>query len=85
MAKILFSREAQKQYRKLPSNIQPRVARAIAMLALDPRSGKKLVGTLRGMSTIRAWPYRVIYTMDVGRRSVIIIKIQHRQGVYTGY
>lgn len=80
--RINFTKNAQKQYNKLPNTIKPRIARAIASLSQNPFSGKKLSGELSGLRTLRAWPYRVIYQIhELGNR-VQVSNILHRQAAY---
>ena len=82
MFKIFFTKDSQKQYDKLPKTVQPRIAKALATLSWDPFKGKKLGGELAGLYTMRAWPYRIIYTVDQIQQEVIVTSIQHRQGAY---
>ncbi len=80
--KIVFTKKSQKAYQKLPDTGKPKIARAIAALSQNPFQGKKLEGELKGGYSIRAWPYRVIYSVDGVQKVVNINSILHRQGAY---
>ena len=82
MFKITFTKEAQKQYNKLPNKVKPRIARSIAALSMNPFSGKKLEGELNVLRSQRAWPYRIIYQVNVSKKLIEINDILHRQGAY---
>lgn len=80
--KITFTKNAQKQYNKLPNTVKPKVARAIANLSINPLKGKKLGGELNGFRSLRAWPYRIIYRINIIDRRIDVSDILHRQGAY---
>lgn len=82
MYNISFSSTAEKQYKKLPSVVKPRIARAIATLSQDPNLGKKLGGELANFRSLRAWPYRIVYRVQKDKRQIEINYILHRQGAY---
>ena len=78
--KITYSSTAQKKLSRLPKKEKIKVIRNIRKISLDPYSGKKLKGQLRGIWSFRAWPYRIIYR-TLGKK-LQIITIEHRQKVY---
>ena len=80
--KIVFTKKSQKAYQKLPDTEKPKIARAIAALSQNPYLSKKLEGELKGEYSIRAWPYRIIYSVDSIQQVVSINSILHRQGAY---
>ncbi|MGH3771720.1 MAG: type II toxin-antitoxin system RelE family toxin [Pseudonocardiaceae bacterium] len=54
-------------------------------LAEDPlRVGKPLVGPFAGCLGARRGTYRVIYRVDLDRRTVQVLDIDHRSSVYRG-
>ncbi|MEO7194064.1 MAG: type II toxin-antitoxin system RelE/ParE family toxin [Pseudonocardiaceae bacterium] len=69
-----------------------RLPEAVAAAVLDfldgplaedpPRVGKPLVGPLAGCLGARRGTYRVIYRVDLDRRTVQILDIDHRSSVY---
>jgi mRNA-degrading endonuclease RelE of RelBE toxin-antitoxin system len=79
---IRISEQARKQYKKLSKIEQRKVAQKIQTIVDNPYVGKKLAGELDNRWSIRAWPYRVLYRIDKKQKSVEIISIAHRQGVY---
>jgi mRNA-degrading endonuclease RelE of RelBE toxin-antitoxin system len=64
------------------------VAAAAVLEAIDhiadapQRMGKPLRLELEGLWSARRGPYRVIYRIDVGKRLVQIITVDHRADVY---
>ncbi len=83
MFKILLSKEADKAYEKLPSSEKKKIDKVIFRIAQDPlRSSKKLQGEFAGLYTVRAWPYRITFTIDTKARKVFIVYIAHRQSIY---
>ncbi|MFY7069275.1 type II toxin-antitoxin system RelE family toxin [Nocardiopsis changdeensis] len=73
---------AQKELRRLDSLVRKRVVRAIAELAEEPRpvGCKKLKA--RDGYRVRIGDHRVIYTIDDGRVTVVVIKVGPRGDVY---
>ena len=80
--KVIITGEAQKQYNKLPKSEQLKVKKKLQSLENDPLIGKKLVGEFANFYGFRAWPYRIIYSIDVINKEIKIRSILHRQGVY---
>jgi addiction module RelE/StbE family toxin len=83
MAKIKFSRNAEKDFDRLPKSQKKKLVKKIKTLQKEPFSGKKLVGKLEGLLSLRAWPYRIIYEIDKSK-NVNILSILHRQKAYKG-
>lgn len=82
MMKVALSKDAQKQYNRLPIQEQKKVREKLVQLEQNPLSGKKLEGELLGIYTLRAWPYRILYEINVLEKRIEIHKILHRQGAY---
>ena len=82
MFELFFTKIAQKQYQKLPKTTQPRINRALASLSISPLSGKKLTGEFSGQRSLKAWPYRIIYSLNEKESRIEITSIIHRQGAY---
>lgn len=80
MRKILYSREAVKQIKKLPKVEVKKVIRKIEAIAGGETEGKMLKGEFDGLQSLRAWPYRIIYLFERG--TIKIISVRHRQGAY---
>lgn len=79
--KVVLSKNAQKDYTHLPKPAQVKVKKKLTMLVSDA-SGKPLEGELKGYYSIRAWPYRIIYSVNKKENRIEVHKIAHRQGVY---
>jgi len=79
---ISLLRRAQKELADLPEDAYVRVRGALQALADEPRpSGcKKLKG--REGWHIRVGDYRVIYDIDDGAQTILIVHIGHRRDVY---
>lgn len=79
---VILSRDAQKHFKHLPKPEQIKVRKKLLALAENPASGKKLSGELRGSRSLRVWPYRIVYKINVSRHRVEVSDILHRQGAY---
>ena len=83
MYQVLITRSAEKQLKKLPNEVQRKIAAVIVSLAIEPRpyGAKKLAGTTNSYRT-RVGDYRVIY--DVYEREIVVsvLKIGHRRDIY---
>lgn len=80
--RLILSRDAQKNYNRLPKTSQVKIKRKLLALSENPFLGKKLSGELEGDRSLRAWPYRIIYSIDGKRDIITVSNILHRQGVY---
>ena len=79
---VALSSKARKQLRKLPRTEGLKVARKLQELDQIPFAGKPLTGKLKGLYSLRAWPYRIVYDVDTHRQAVTIHTIEHRQSAY---
>ncbi len=80
MPPIVFSPNAEKDFRKLNIINQKKVYKKVKTLKSAPLAGKLLSGKLKGIRSLRAWPYRIIY--EIGKEQVNILQIIHRQAAY---
>lgn len=80
--KVFLTSDTQKQYDKLGKKDKNKINKKLILLAISPFSGKKLSGEFEGSYTLRAWPYRIIYSIFLVRHEVWIESILHRQGAY---
>lgn len=80
--KVITLSRAKKQLSKLPPKEQQRVVQVLTSLETDPFRGKQLHGDYEGAWAIRAWPYRIIYTIEKALVTVTVLKIGHRKDVY---
>jgi len=83
MYKIFLSREADKSYEHLPLAEKKKIDKILAKIAEDPfRFSKKLQGEFAGLRAVRAWPYRITFTVGTKEEKVFIAAIAHRQSIY---
>ena len=77
--RVELSPSAQRDLRRLPQEVQARIARPIQALTEDPRpmGVRKLRGEERTWR-IRVGPYRVVYDILDDRALVVILKIARR-------
>ena len=79
---VVLSKNTQKEYKRLPKSVQIKVRKKLLTLETNPYSGKKLTGEFTGLYTVRAWPYRIIFEINLEKKRIEIHKIGHRQGAY---
>lgn len=79
---ISFARGVAKDLKHIDKQTLIRIISAIKKLAADPRphGAKKLSGY--PYYRIRVGDYRVIYAIDDGRLTVLVVKVGHRKGIY---
>jgi addiction module RelE/StbE family toxin len=80
--RVVYSKVALKQLKRLPKGKQVKVLKRIEQLKENPQAGKKLKGKFRQLWSLKIWPYRVIYRYFSRKRIVFINVVQHRQAVY---
>jgi len=78
--KLFFSAQAKKDFLGLNLSNQKKVKRQLEILKQSPLAGKKLRGELKGLLSLKAWPYRIIYQKL--KTKIIVVTIRHRQGAY---
>jgi len=80
---IEFSRQADPQFRNLPSQIQQRLKSRIDSLATAPRPhGSEKLSGVEQLYRIRAGDYRIVYAVEDDRLLVLVVKVGHRREVY---
>jgi mRNA-degrading endonuclease RelE of RelBE toxin-antitoxin system len=79
---VVITEEAEKQYKHLPKPEQTKIKKKLAVLENYAYVGKKLTGDLTRFRSLRAWPYRILYSVDEEKQEITVNSIQHRQGVY---
>lgn len=80
--KVALSKDAQKQYRRLPVQEQKKINKKLMNLEQNPLFGKRLEGEMQGIYSLKAWPYRILYEINAIEKRIEIHKILHRQGAY---
>ena len=80
---IEFTKEAEKNLKKLPSQIQCRISKAIEGLKTNPRpSGCKKLKAHSRTYRIRIGDYRVIYDVYDNEIKILILNTEKREDVY---
>lgn len=80
--KLIISKDALKQYEKLPRTEQVKIKSKLKALQDEPYAGKRLTGDLSDYRSLKAWPYRIIYEINKKENRIDVHKIAHRQGAY---
>ena len=79
---LLLLRSARKNLLKLPLDIHQRVIRALDVIKSNPFTGSRLKGELADFFKYRIGDYRIVYRFDKKTKTVVVVKIEHRRGVY---
>lgn len=80
--KVVITPSAQKDFSRLQQKDRQKVKTKLVVLETNPLEGKKLSGELKELRSIRAWPYRILYYINVKEKTVYVTSIIHRQGAY---
>jgi len=73
---------AVKALRRLRKADRLRLIEAIDRLSTEPAAGGVLKGEFRGLRRLRVGSYRIIYEVDEGELTVLVIRVGHRKDVY---
>jgi len=73
---------AVKALRRLRKADRLRLIEAIDRLATEPAAGGVLKGEFRGLRRLRVGSFRIIYEVDEGELTILVIRIGHRKDVY---
>ena len=79
---VILSKNARRDYERLPKPQQVKVRKKLNFLEQNPYAGKKLAGELEGIRSLRAWPYRIFYEVNETEKRIAVHKIKYRQGAY---
>jgi mRNA interferase RelE/StbE len=81
--RIEFSPKAERQFKKLPKEIQIRLKHRIDTLAVNPfPRGVKRLSAEEDLYRIRTGDYRIIYQVQGKALLILILKLGHRKDVY---
>lgn len=81
MFKIIWSKNASDDLKKLPRNISKRIYKKVWELSNNPfRSSKKVGG--EPFYKFRVGNYRIFFTIMKNKISILILKVEHRKKVY---
>ncbi len=79
---VLYTREAERNVRRLDPAVRILVRRAIEGLALAPERGKPLSHALAGLRSLRTADYRIVYRVRDEQLIIIVITEGHRRDIY---
>jgi len=82
MYEVKFTATAKLRLSQLEKKYQSAAAKAIDRLAMNPKIGDALQGTLKGYWRLRFSSYRIIYTIRQSALVVIVFEVAHRREVY---
>ena len=82
--KICLTNRFEKDFRKLPKNIQRRISDVLELLTRDPFAFEVLSGEFKGLRRIRVGEYRIVYRIDLGETEKVVhlLFVAHRRSVY---
>jgi len=80
--KLKFSHEFDRNFGRLPKDIQKAIVGSLEDLALKPFLGKLLKGKFKGLRSLRIGDYRIIYSVNMEQRGIHIITVSHRKKIY---
>jgi mRNA interferase RelE/StbE len=75
-------KKTNKSVSKFPIPIQDKIDKAFNIIKENPLKGEKLHGELKNYYKYRVGDYRIVYQFDSKTSTVILVKVEHRQGVY---
>ncbi len=78
---LFLTKTFQKNFQKLPKNIQTKVENNLRKIYLDLYTGKKLLDELEGEFSYRLGKYRIICFID-REKNIWIETVRHRKDVY---
>jgi len=78
---LFLTQTFQKNFLRLPRDVQLKVEAALRKVYSDPYIGKKLPGDLEGEFSLRVGAYRIIYFMDK-QNDIWVETVRHRKEVY---
>ncbi len=79
---IFYKAEAIKKLKNLGPAEKQKARKKIEGLLSNPLMGKRLKGEFSGLMSLRAWPLRIIYSLDLKSQSIVIITVDYRGDVY---
>lgn len=85
MFKIEYAKGVAKDLKSLPSKVKEDALQIVEkILASDPHAGKLLTGSYKGLWKYRMGHYRIIYSIEMKRLVIFVLRVRHRKDVYHG-
>ena len=83
MYRIEFKSGAAKQFRKLPPDVQRRLAKVLDGLQQEPRpTGVRKLSGEEGIYRVRSGDHRILYQVQDDRLVVLVVRVGDRKDVY---
>ncbi len=79
---LIFTQTAQRQYDQLNPRLRRQVDRGLERVAANPREGKPLGGSLKGIWSERVATFRILYKIFNDRIEVLVLVIEHRKSIH---
>ncbi len=77
---IFLSSKAERQIKKLPTNVRERIREGLLKLAEDPyRKGTIKVKGMDNIRRLRVGKYRILYVVLEGKKEVLVVKVEKRE------
>jgi mRNA interferase RelE/StbE len=73
---------AVKALRRVPKADRVRLIEAIDRLATEPTAGGVLKGEFRGLRRLRVGSYRIVYEVDEGQLTILVVRVGHRKDLH---
>lgn len=80
--KLVSARSFLRALWRLDEVTNRRVLQTVELLKENPHLGKRLRGQLEGLYSLRVGDFRVIYSVEEAKRTVILRAVGHRRGIY---
>jgi len=79
---LKIKRSALKEIKALAKPERLRIVEAIDHLPETPHVGKLLKGDFSGLRRLRVGAYRIVYEINEGEVTVLVVRVAHRKQVY---
>lgn len=79
---LLYTPAAAKMIRKLSPELRDVCKNAVEYIAQNPYEGKPLKSPFEGLRSFRTSAYRIVYSIEEKKITVIIVAVGHRRDIY---
>jgi mRNA interferase RelE/StbE len=83
--RIKITLSASNAGKKLSPEIRQAARASLKELAENPDLGKELQAELSGFRAYRFMRYRIIYTVDIQEKNIVVWAIGHRRDIYENF